>query len=170
MNETPSTFFQEKSLLWEHVQVLWTEWHFLVARESLKNVLGCLEARNLNNECWITVWRCKLQTVMPKGLTWPNVNTTQARHLQKTIIIIIIIVTSSNNRISSSVRGSIIVAALILVALVVAVVIVAAAALILVAIVVVVLVKAVYVWRIKDQLDVTCYFISLLMCSTCFAH
>ena len=23
-------------------------------------------------------------------------------------------------------------------------------------------------WRIKDQLDVTCYFISLLMCSTCF--
>jgi len=22
----------------------------------------------------------------------------------------------------------------------------------------------------KDQLDVTCYFISLLMCSTCFAH
>ena len=25
-------------------------------------------------------------------------------------------------------------------------------------------------WRIKDQLDVTCYFISLLMCSTCFRH
>jgi len=25
-------------------------------------------------------------------------------------------------------------------------------------------------WRIKDQLDVTCYFISLLMCSTCFGH
>ena len=25
-------------------------------------------------------------------------------------------------------------------------------------------------WRIKDQLDVTCYFISLLMCSTCWAH
>ena len=24
-------------------------------------------------------------------------------------------------------------------------------------------------WRIKDQLDVTCYFISLLMCSTCVA-
>ena len=23
-------------------------------------------------------------------------------------------------------------------------------------------------WRMKDQLDVTCYFISLLMCSTCF--
>ena len=22
----------------------------------------------------------------------------------------------------------------------------------------------------KDQLDVTCYFISLLMCSTCFGH
>jgi len=22
----------------------------------------------------------------------------------------------------------------------------------------------------KDQLDVTCYFISLLMCSTCFRH
>jgi len=71
MNETPSTFFHEKSLLWEHVQVLWTEWHFLVARESFKNVLGCLEARNLNNECWIPVWRCKLQTIMPKGLTWP---------------------------------------------------------------------------------------------------
>jgi len=27
-----------------------------------------------------------------------------------------------------------------------------------------------YFWRIKDQLDVTCYFISLLMCSTCFGH
>jgi len=25
-------------------------------------------------------------------------------------------------------------------------------------------------WRIKDQLDVTCYFISLLMCSTCSGH
>ena len=25
-------------------------------------------------------------------------------------------------------------------------------------------------WRIKDQLDITCYFISLLMCSTCFWH
>jgi len=25
-------------------------------------------------------------------------------------------------------------------------------------------------WRIKDQLDVTYYFISLLMCSTCFGH
>jgi len=25
-------------------------------------------------------------------------------------------------------------------------------------------------WGIKDQLDVTCYFISLLMCSTCFGH
>jgi len=25
-------------------------------------------------------------------------------------------------------------------------------------------------WRIKDQLDATCYFISLLMCSTCFGH
>ena len=25
-------------------------------------------------------------------------------------------------------------------------------------------------WRIKDQLDVTCYFISLLMCSACFGH
>jgi len=25
-------------------------------------------------------------------------------------------------------------------------------------------------WRIKYQLDVTCYFISLLMCSTCFGH
>jgi len=25
-------------------------------------------------------------------------------------------------------------------------------------------------WRIKDQLDVTCNFISLLMCSTCFGH
>jgi len=24
--------------------------------------------------------------------------------------------------------------------------------------------------RIKDKLDVTCYFISLLMCSTCFGH
>jgi len=22
----------------------------------------------------------------------------------------------------------------------------------------------------KDQLEVTCYFISLLMCSTCFGH
>ena len=27
-----------------------------------------------------------------------------------------------------------------------------------------------YCWRIKDQLDVTSYFISLLMCSTCFGH
>ena len=27
-----------------------------------------------------------------------------------------------------------------------------------------------YSWRMKDQLDVTCYFISLLMCSTCFGH
>ena len=25
-------------------------------------------------------------------------------------------------------------------------------------------------WRMKDQLDVTCYFISFLMCSTCFGH
>jgi len=25
-------------------------------------------------------------------------------------------------------------------------------------------------WRIKDQLDVTCYFTSLLMYSTCFGH
>ena len=25
-------------------------------------------------------------------------------------------------------------------------------------------------WRIKDQLDVTCYFISLLMSETCWAH
>ena len=25
-------------------------------------------------------------------------------------------------------------------------------------------------WRMKDQLDVTCYFISLLMCSTSFGH
>jgi len=25
-------------------------------------------------------------------------------------------------------------------------------------------------WRMKDQLDVTCYFISHLMCSTCFGH
>ena len=25
-------------------------------------------------------------------------------------------------------------------------------------------------WKIKDQHDVTCYFISLLMCSTCFGH
>ena len=25
-------------------------------------------------------------------------------------------------------------------------------------------------WRMKDQLDVTCYFISLVMCSTCFGH
>ena len=25
-------------------------------------------------------------------------------------------------------------------------------------------------WRMKDQLDVTCYFISLLRCSTCFGH
>ena len=25
-------------------------------------------------------------------------------------------------------------------------------------------------WRIKDQLDVTWYYISLLMCSTCFGH
>ena len=25
-------------------------------------------------------------------------------------------------------------------------------------------------WRMKDQLDVTCYFISLLVCSTCFGH
>jgi len=27
-----------------------------------------------------------------------------------------------------------------------------------------------YSWKIKDQLVVTCYFISLLMCSTCFGH
>ena len=26
------------------------------------------------------------------------------------------------------------------------------------------------IWRMRDQLDVTCYFISLLMCSTCFGH
>ena len=25
-------------------------------------------------------------------------------------------------------------------------------------------------WRLREQLDVTCYFISLLMCSTCFRH
>ena len=25
-------------------------------------------------------------------------------------------------------------------------------------------------WRMKDQLDVTCYYTSLLMCSTCFGH
>ena len=25
-------------------------------------------------------------------------------------------------------------------------------------------------WRMKDQLDVTCYFISLIMCSTCSGH
>ena len=25
-------------------------------------------------------------------------------------------------------------------------------------------------WRMKDQLDDTCYFISLIMCSTCFRH
>ena len=25
-------------------------------------------------------------------------------------------------------------------------------------------------WRMKDQIDVTCNFISLLMCSTCFGH
>jgi len=25
-------------------------------------------------------------------------------------------------------------------------------------------------WRVKDQLDVTCHFISLVMCSTCFGH
>ena len=25
-------------------------------------------------------------------------------------------------------------------------------------------------WRMNDQLDVTCYFISLIMCSTCFGH
>ena len=25
-------------------------------------------------------------------------------------------------------------------------------------------------WRMKDQLDVTCYFISLIICSTCFGH
>ena len=25
-------------------------------------------------------------------------------------------------------------------------------------------------WRIKDQLDVTCYFISLLVCSACFGY
>jgi len=28
----------------------------------------------------------------------------------------------------------------------------------------------IYIWRIKDQVDVTCYFISLLMCSKCFGH
>ena len=27
-----------------------------------------------------------------------------------------------------------------------------------------------YSWRMKDQLDVTCYFISLIMRSTCFGH
>jgi len=27
-----------------------------------------------------------------------------------------------------------------------------------------------YSWRLKDQLDVTRYFISLLMCPTCFGH
>ena len=26
------------------------------------------------------------------------------------------------------------------------------------------------IWRMKDQFDVTCYFISLIMCSTCFGH
>jgi len=31
-------------------------------------------------------------------------------------------------------------------------------------------VKCVHIWRIKDQLDVTCYFISLRMYSTCFGH
>jgi len=25
-------------------------------------------------------------------------------------------------------------------------------------------------WRIKDQLDVSCYFLSLFMCSTCFGY
>jgi len=25
-------------------------------------------------------------------------------------------------------------------------------------------------WQMKDKLDVTCYFISLIMCSTCFGH
>ena len=25
-------------------------------------------------------------------------------------------------------------------------------------------------WRMKDQLDVTCYFISFIVCSTCFGH
>ena len=25
-------------------------------------------------------------------------------------------------------------------------------------------------WRMKNQLDVTCYFISVIMCSTCFGH
>jgi hypothetical protein len=25
-------------------------------------------------------------------------------------------------------------------------------------------------WRMEDQLDVTCYFISLLICSACFGH
>ena len=25
-------------------------------------------------------------------------------------------------------------------------------------------------WRVNDQLDLTCYLISLLMCSTCFGH
>ena len=25
-------------------------------------------------------------------------------------------------------------------------------------------------WRMKDQLHITCYFISLIMCSTCFGH
>jgi len=28
----------------------------------------------------------------------------------------------------------------------------------------------IYSWRMKDQLDVTCYFISLLTCSTCFGY
>ena len=26
------------------------------------------------------------------------------------------------------------------------------------------------IWWMKDQLDITCYFISLIMCSTCFGH
>ena len=28
----------------------------------------------------------------------------------------------------------------------------------------------IFISRMKDQLDVTCYFISLLMCTTCFRH
>jgi len=31
-------------------------------------------------------------------------------------------------------------------------------------------INKVWIWRIKDQLDVTCYFSSLFMCSTCFGH
>ena len=31
-------------------------------------------------------------------------------------------------------------------------------------------IKRTYCWWMKDQIDVTCYFISLLMCSACFWH